>query len=150
MKICPYCGAVADDNATYCATCNRAFAPSQNHGESQNCYGQHQGYNAPNGFYQGQHPYGDPYVDRNNPFDEGPEGKSRGVAALLAILLGGIGVHYFYLGKTTAGLLTILLTLVTCGLWQIITLVQGILMFCMSNVDFRNKYVLTNSTFPLF
>ena len=36
-------------------------------------------------------------------FSNGPSGKSRGVAGLLAILLGALGVHYFYLGKTGAG-----------------------------------------------
>jgi len=40
------------------------------------------------------------------------------IAGILAILLGGIGVHYFYLGKTTAGLITILLTCCTCGFWD--------------------------------
>ena len=48
-------------------------------------------------------------------FDPGPSGKSRGVAGLLAIILGYLGVHYFYLGHTTAGLLSIALSFVTCG-----------------------------------
>lgn len=80
----------------------------------------------------------------------GPEGKSRGVAALLAILLGGLGVHYFYLGKVGAGLLTILLTIVTCSLWDIIILIQGILMFCMTNEEFERKYVQNPALFPIF
>ncbi len=175
MRICPYCGGVADDQSTSCPSCNRPLAPSKpggaydnghagqaytqgdyghsayepsngynqnynnNYGQQQNYYGQQQGYQ-----------YGEPYFDRNNPFDEGPEGKSRGVSALLAIILGGLGVQYFYLGKVAAGLLTILLTFVTCGIWQILTLIQGILMFCMTNEEFRRKYVLTPSFFPLF
>lgn len=80
----------------------------------------------------------------------GPEGKTRGVAALFAILLGALGIQYFYLGKTTAGILSILLTLVTCGLWEIVPLIQGILMFTMTNEQFRQKYVTTQSSFPLF
>lgn len=86
----------------------------------------------------------------NNLFDCGPEGKSRGVAALLAIFLGGLGIQYFYLGKTGAGLITIGLTIITCGLWEIVTFIQGILMLCMTNDNFRQKYILTNSSFPLF
>lgn len=77
-------------------------------------------------------------------------GKSRGVCALLSIFLGGLGIQYFYLGKTTAGVISILLTLVTCGLWEIITLVQGILMFVMDNRTFIKKYVVSQSKFPVF
>jgi len=73
-----------------------------------------------------------------------------GIAALFAILLGGFGVQYFYLGKIAGGIITIILSLVTCGIWYWVVLVQGILMFCMDNSTFRRKYVLTNSTFPLF
>ncbi len=87
---------------------------------------------------------------RNDAFAPSPEGKSRGVAALLAILLGSLGIHYFYLGKTTAGILAIVLNLVTCGIFGLLIFVQGILMFCMDNEKFREKYILSTSTFPLF
>lgn len=83
-------------------------------------------------------------------FDEGPSGKSRGVAGLLAILLTGFGVHYFYLGKVGAGFICILLSLITCGMWNIVVLIQGILMMTMSQEEFERKYVNTASTFPLF
>ena len=72
------------------------------------------------------------------------------MAALFAILLGAVGVQYFYLGKVMAGVLTILINLVTCGVWSLVMLVQGILMFCMDNQTFRSKYVTTTSQFPLF
>lgn len=90
------------------------------------------------------------YLD-NDPFQPaGPEGKSRGVAGLLAILIGGLGIHYFYINKTTGGIYCILLTLVTCGLWSTITLVQGILFLTMTNQEFENKFVLSQSEFPVF
>jgi TM2 domain-containing membrane protein YozV len=72
------------------------------------------------------------------------------VAALLAILLGSLGIQYFYLGKTTAGILSIVLSLVTCGIWQVITIIQGIMMFSMTNEQFYEKYVMNPATFPLF
>lgn len=91
------------------------------------------------------------YYDPNNPFDAcGPEGKSRGVAALLAIFLGGLGIQYFYLNKITAGLITILLSIVTCGIWQTVMFAQGIYMFCINNQQFRAKYVDNTNTLPLF
>lgn len=93
------------------------------------------------GFYDGSHnPNG--YVDTN--------GKSKVAAGILAILLGGLGIQYFYLGKIGGGFITILLTIVTCGLWEVITFVQGIMMLCMSDEEFARKYVFSDKTFPLF
>ncbi len=89
-----------------------------------------------------------PQVD--NVFNPGPSGKSRGVAALLAIFLGGLGIQYFYLGKNTAGIIAIVLTLVTCGIFELLFFIQGILMFTMSQPVFEEKYVYTTKTFPLF
>ncbi len=74
----------------------------------------------------------------------------RVLCGILAIIIGGLGIQYFVIGKVGAGLLTILLTMVTCGLWSFITLVQGILMLTMSDREFEQKYVQTTSTFPLF
>ena len=43
-----------------------------------------------------------------------------------------------------------MLTLVTCGLWSILTLIQGIMMMCMKHEEFERKYVTNPATFPLF
>lgn len=72
------------------------------------------------------------------------------LCGILAILVGVLGIQYFVVGKTTAGILTILLSLITCGGWSIVTLIQGILILCMSNQDFKAKYIDSTSTFPLF
>ncbi len=83
-------------------------------------------------------------------FDPGPSGKSRGVAGLLAILIGGLGVHYFYLGHTAAGFLSILLSFITCGIWPLVMLIQGVIMLTMDQASFEQKYVYTQSALPLF
>lgn len=80
----------------------------------------------------------------------GTSGKSRLVFGLFAIFLGFIGLQYFYTGKTAAGIICIILTLLSCSLWQIISIVQGILVLVMDQQTFEDKYVYTNSTFPLF
>lgn len=72
------------------------------------------------------------------------------LCGIMAILFGTLGVQYFICGKTTAGIITILLSLVTCGAWEVITFIQGILMLCMSDADFKRKYIDSTSTLPLF
>lgn len=78
-------------------------------------------------------------------------GKSKVTAGILAMLLGALGIQYFYLGKVGGGIITILLSCITCfAIWPIITFVQGIVMLTMSDEEFDRKFVNTNSTFPLF
>ncbi len=79
-----------------------------------------------------------------------PSGKDKTVGGILALLLGSIGVQYFYVGKIGGGFLTILLSFVTCGIWGILTFIQGILMLTMTQEDFDRKYVYSTSTLPLF
>ena len=76
--------------------------------------------------------------------------KDKLVAGLLAIFLGYLGIHYFYLGKTTAGILTIVISLCSCYIWGLLMLIQGIMMLTMSDEAFNEKYVDTDKTFPLF
>jgi TM2 domain-containing membrane protein YozV len=56
-----------------------------------------------------------------------PQAKSKMIAGILGILLGGFGAHRFYLGYTSIGIIQIVVTLVTCGFGAIWGLVEGIL-----------------------
>ena len=51
------------------------------------------------------------------------EGKSQIVAAILAFVLFGLGIHRFYLGYTWQGVVQ-LLTAGGCGVWTLIDLVR--------------------------
>jgi TM2 domain-containing membrane protein YozV len=64
--------------------------------------------------------------------------KSRGAAILLALFLGGIGGHKFYLNRTGQGLLY----LVFCWTFipGIIALVEMIIYACTSDESFHYKY----------
>ncbi|MCI5918024.1 MAG: NINE protein [Roseburia sp.] len=53
--------------------------------------------------------------------------KSKMAAGLLGIFLGGWGIHNFYLGNTTRGIIQIIVTIVTCGIGAIWGLVEGIM-----------------------
>ena len=124
---------------------------SQQQGYQQQGYQQayNQQYNQQQGYQQQgyQQSYTRPYVEStiNNAFNCGPEGKSRGIFCLLALVAGSIGLHYFYINKVTAAILTIVLTIVTCGCWAIIPILQGIIILWN-----HTKFVASNSSFPLF
>lgn len=66
-------------------------------------------------------------------------GKDRTAAGLLAILLGGLGAHHFYLGNTLRGVLYLLFvwTLIPA----ILGLIEGILYLTKSDEEFQRKYV---------
>lgn len=49
--------------------------------------------------------------------------KSQMIALILAIVVGGIGIHRFYLGYTWQGIVQ-LLTLGGCGVWSLIDLIR--------------------------
>ena len=87
-------------------------------------------------------------------FSSGPSGKSRGVAGLLALFLGSVGLHYFYMGKTSAGVLFLVATLITCGVLgvvtQVVSIIQGVLFFTSSQAEFERRWVNSPSNFPLF
>ncbi len=59
-----------------------------------------------------------------------PESKSKLVAGLLAIFVGTLGIHNFYLGYTSKGICQLLITLLSCGLFavgvMIWSLIEGI------------------------
>ncbi|MGW9684971.1 NINE protein [Flagellimonas sp. 2504JD1-5] len=70
------------------------------------------------------------------------------LAGILAIVLGGFGVHKFILGYNKEGIIllvcTIILGIVTCGIanmivW-VVTLVEGIIYLTKSDEEFYNTY----------
>jgi TM2 domain-containing membrane protein YozV len=63
------------------------------------------------------------------------------VAGILGILLGGLGIHRFYLGDTMGGVLRIVITAVTCGAGALIGLIEGIIYLTKSDADFQKTYV---------
>lgn len=77
-------------------------------------------------------------------------GKDKTVAGILAILIGSLGIHYFYVGKVAAGFITLLLSFVSCGIWGFLMFAQGIYMLTLAQEVFDEKYVYSDSTLPLF
>jgi TM2 domain-containing membrane protein YozV len=63
------------------------------------------------------------------------------VAGVLGILLGGLGIHKFYLGYTKEGIIQLIIGVVTCGIGGIIGLIEGIIYLTKSDEDFVATYV---------
>lgn len=66
--------------------------------------------------------------------------KDKTVAILLALFLGGLGIHHFYLGNTLRGIVSILLCFFTLGFGAIFALIEAILMATCSEEDFQRKW----------
>jgi TM2 domain-containing membrane protein YozV len=66
-------------------------------------------------------------------------------AGICGILLGSLGIHKFLLGYTGAGLVMLLVTILTCGIagvvMHIIGLIEGIIYLCKSDEEFVRTYV---------
>ena len=79
--------------------------------------------------------------------------KSKVAAGVLAIVLGALGVHKFYLGYTGPGIILLLATIVSAALTivligilgiiaiSVIVLVEGILYLTKSDEEFHSIYV---------
>ena len=67
-----------------------------------------------------------------------PSGKSKTTAGVLALFLGGLGIHKFYLGKGIQGIIYLLL----CWTFipSIIAFFEAIVFFLSSEESFQQKY----------
>ena len=75
--------------------------------------------------------------------------KSKIAAGILAILLGSLGIHKFYLGYTGAGIIHLVLTIlvITAPISAVIALIEGIIYLTKSDEDFNNTYVANKKSF---
>ncbi len=71
--------------------------------------------------------------------------KDRVGAGLLAIFIGSLGIHKFYLGYNKEGIITLVISLATCGVgaavMSVIGLIEGILYLSKSDEEFQYTYV---------
>ena len=54
------------------------------------------------------------------------EQKSKLVAGLLGIFLGGLGIHNFYLGYTSKAITQLLISVLSCGMLAIVSYIWGL------------------------
>jgi len=74
-----------------------------------------------------------------------PRASNKIPAGVCGILLGSLGIHKFILGYTGAGLIMLLVTILTCGIggcvMHVIGLIEGIIYLCKPDEEFVRVYV---------
>ena len=76
-------------------------------------------------------------MENNQPY----KSEKKVIAGILAIVLGTLGVHKFYLGYTKEGVIQLIIGLVTCGAGGLIGLIEGIMYLTKSDEEFDKTYV---------
>ncbi len=120
-RYCTKCGAVNDDSAQYCTNCQAPLT-------------------APvSGGYQ-------PMQSVNQDAGAMTDWKAMGAdkkitAGICAIIVGWLGVHKFILGYTTEGVIQLVLGILTCGLTNIISIVEGVIYLTKSDEEFVRTYI---------
>lgn len=62
-------------------------------------------------------------------------------SALLALFLGGLGVHKFYLGYNKEGVILLLASVFTCGAAGLVAFIEAIIYLTKSDEEFDRIYV---------
>jgi len=90
-----------------------------------------------------QIPHMPPPIPAANPYADAASKKV--AAGVCAIVIGSLGIHKFILGYTTAGVITILVTFLTCGIggavMHVIGLIEGIMYLTKSDEEFYRMYI---------
>lgn len=118
-RYCTKCGAVNDDVAQNCVTCQAPLSPVGGYQPMQSVNP-----GAPGAMSQ-----------------QLPGADKKLVAGICGILLGGFGVHKFILGYTTEGIIQIVITILTCGAGGIIGIIEGIIYLTKSDEEFVATYI---------
>ena len=128
--VCPHCGAPFAPEDTECKYCGEALLREE---PCQPVY-QQPVYRPP--VYQQPPLYPNPMV--YDGIDPSWPIKSKVVAGILALFLGGLGIHKFYLGKAGSGIVYLLFC------WTFIPafigFIEGIVYLCSSDHNFSVKY----------
>ncbi len=118
-RFCTKCGAVNDDLAQYCTNCQTPLTSVST----------------------GYQP-----MQSVNPGGAMTDWKALGAdkkitAGICAILVGWLGVHKFILGYTTEGIIQLVLGVLTCGLTNILSIVEGVIYLTKSDEEFVRTYI---------
>lgn len=115
---CKYCGTKLEDGAKFCYKCGASQEDVKvdydfSDHSTNNSYGQNNVYSSDN--------------------------RSRIVAGVLALFLGGVGIHKIYCGKM--GMFILYLLFSWTGIPELVGIIEGIIyLICPTDAEFRAKY----------
>lgn len=143
--LCPYCGAPNKPGATVCEYCEKTLTSAAAPAEVlQEYFEEEKGDSQSSGQYDASSRYN----EENQYGSSVPGEKSKLVAGLLALFLGTLGIHKFYLGYKNEGFIMLgctllggLITNLIPSAISIVALAEGIIYLCKSNEDFNSIYV---------
>jgi len=120
-RYCTKCGAINDEFAQNCTTCQTPLTPVSGYQPMQS-------------------------VNQQSLTDWKAMGADKKIAAgICGILLGSLGIHKFILGYSTEGIIMLLITVLTCGIGgmatSIIGIVEGIIYLTKTDEDFVRTYI---------
>lgn len=124
-RYCTKCGAVNDETAQYCISCQAPLTPVS-------------GYQPMQSVNQGSGAITD---------WKAMGADKKVLAGVLGIVVGAFGIHKFVLGYTTEGVIMLLITVLSCGILAIIPsvigIVEGIIYLTKSDEEFVRTYLQT-------
>lgn len=119
-RYCTKCGAINDETAQYCTNCQAPLTSVSGGGGYQPMESVHPGAIT----------------------DWKALGADKKITAgICAILVGWLGVHKFILGYTTEGVIQLVLGILTCGLTNILSIVEGVIYLTKSDEEFVRTYI---------
>lgn len=80
-----------------------------------------------------------PIEDWNRPQPPRQDNK-KVLAGIMGILFGGLGIHKFVLGYTSEGIIQLVASVITCGIFSIVGLIEGIIYLTKSDEEFYETY----------
>src|SRR5262245_30895780 len=120
-RYCTKCGAINDDLAQFCTNCQAPLTPVSS---------------ASSGYQPMQSVHPGAVTDWKS---MGADKKV--TAGICAILVGWLGVHKFILGYTTEGIIQLALGILTCGLTNILSIIEGVIYLTKSDEEFVRTYI---------
>lgn len=124
--VCEKCGQLIEKNSYENTSANNSDNSNSTYTQAYNSI--YNNPNSDNNFNQSK-----TYVPKNNNVGF-KKPKSKIVAGILGILVGGLGIHRFYLGYIGIGIVQIVVSILTCGLGSLWGFIEGILILCDAGI----------------
>ncbi len=142
MVYCPNCGGNVPEKSRFCSFCGydmkSTTSTESNPNTNQQAYTED--------YQQTQSGYQPNQSGYQQPVGRSPSGsftsapKDRLVAAIFALLLGGLGIHKFYLGNIGMGIFYLIFA--WTGIPEVIGFIEGIIYLTKSDEEFYHDHVL--------